>query len=56
MEPHEVRTEEGMAPNANIETMEEVRLQSAEQMAENAAAGAVAGKAEAEKEAVSAGD
>lgn len=49
MEPSEVRVEEGMAPNDNIETMEEVRVEAAEQMASNAATGAAAGKAEAAK-------
>lgn len=55
MVPSEVRLEEGMAPNEDIDAFEEARVKSADAMAENAATGAVAGKAEAEKEGAGAG-
>lgn len=56
MLPSEVRHEEGMAPNDDIDKFEEVRLKSAEQMADNAATGAVEGKkAAAEQEGARAG-
>lgn len=55
MLPSEVRSEEGMPPNDDIEAFEDARLQSAEQMAENAVTGAVAGKAQAEKQAAGSG-
>lgn len=54
MLPSEVRAEEGMPPNDDIEKFEEARVESAAAMAQNAATGAVAGKAEAEKSSVEA--
>jgi len=57
MEPGEVRAEEGMAPNENIDAMTEARVDAAASLASNAAIGAAAGTAEAaEREAVGAGD
>lgn len=55
MLPSEVRHEEGMAPNDDIDKFEEVRLKSAEQMAENAATGAVEGNKAAAQEKAGAG-
>lgn len=50
MLPEEVRAEEGLAPNEDIEAFQEVRLKSAEQMAENAATGAAEGTKAAARE------
>ena len=49
MEPGEVRAEEGLAPNENIDAMTEARVDAASQMATNGAIGAAAGAAEAEE-------
>lgn len=47
MMPSEVRTEEGLADNPDIDAFEEARVEGAAQMAQNAATGAAAGKEQA---------
>jgi phage portal protein BeeE len=49
MLPSEVRQEENMSPNPDIEAFEEARVSSAQAMADQAVAGAAAGTAEAAK-------
>ena len=55
MLPSEVRTEEGLPPDDDIDAFEEARLKAADAMAESAVQGAVGGKQEAIKEGAGAG-